>query len=292
MDNTCILYEKDENGIEVHRVSPNYRGLRDKYGLVLLAGNRRQVVGPKELKPRYFEFYSISHLLEGDGFFWMEEMKEPTTIRAGQVAIITPYTLNCYGSYDSDYVESMVLFTGPIADYYRDKGIIKSGIYEMGEYPRLNRIIELGMNPAITSQLRAVIEFQKVLLDLYEENRLLDSKEEYPRVMKLIKEIQDNKQRWWTVKEMAEYCQMSETYFRKIFREYTGSSPKAYVEHSKIRQAAEMLCQKNLTIAEIARYLGYRDPYHFSRRFKQITGVSPTSYRESFRLHHNLPEVE
>ncbi len=292
MDNTCILYEEDENGIEVHRVSPKYRGLKDKYGLVLLAGNRRQVTGPAKLKPRYYEFYSISHLLEGEGFFWLESIKKPTTIKAGQVAIITPYTINSYGSYDGEYVELMVLFTGPIADYFRDKGIIASGIWEMGTYPRLNRIIELAMNPATNSQLRAVIEFQKILLDLSEEKWLVDSKGEYPRVMNLIRDIQDNKQKWWTVKEMAEYCRMSETYFRKIFQKYTGSSPKAYLEHSKIRQAAEMLCQKNLTIAEVAYYLGYRDPYHFSRRFKQITGLSPTNYRETFKLHHNLIDNE
>ncbi len=292
MDNTCILYEKDENGVEVHRVSPNYRGLQDKYGLILLAGNRKQIVGPKKLTPRYYEFYSISHLLEGEGFFWLEGMKEPTTIKAGQVAIITPYTVNCYGCYDADYIESMIIFTGSIADYLRDKGIIASGIWNMGDYPRLNRIIELAMDPAINSQMRAVIEFQKILLDLYEENCLLESKGEYPRVMKLIREIQENKRRWWTVKEMAKYCQMSETYFRKIFHKYTGNSPKAYLEQSKIRQAAEMLCQRNLTIAEIAYYLGYRDPYHFSRRFKQITGISPANYRESFKLHHNLIDID
>ena len=48
----------------------------------------------------------------------------------------------------------------------------------------------------------------------------------------------------------------------------------------KIRIAADLLCDGNGTVAAVARRLGFLDPYHFSRRFKEIMGVSPRDYRK------------
>lgn len=58
--------------------------------------------------------------------------------------------------------------------------------------------------------------------------------------------------------------------------------PKRYLEEFKLRQAAELLVSGSLPVAEIAARLGYRDPYHFSRRFKHFAGVSPERYRREF----------
>ncbi len=289
MDNRGILYEKNPKGVEVHRISPDFKHLDERYGLTILAGNRKQMGEsmPGRLKriPRYFEFYSISHLLEGEGLYWYPETNETKPIHRGQVVIVTPGTLHRYGGDNSKYVESFVLFTGPIADYLCAKGIISNVIWEMGKVPRLNKVIDLALDPAITSQIQANVTLQQILLDLYNTNCLLRSEKEHPLLVQLLEEIKHIPERWWTVKEMARYCHMSEAHFREVFRQYTGETPKRYVEQNKIRKAAELLCSGNLTIREVANSFAYRDPYHFSRRFKQITGFSPDHYRHSFKLH-------
>jgi NDP-sugar pyrophosphorylase family protein len=54
----------------------------------------------------------------------------------------------------------------------------------------------------------------------------------------------------------------------------------------KIGIATEKLIKTDLKIQELAHLLGYVDQYHFSRRFKQIVGLSPQQYRTSSLLQY------
>ena len=53
-----------------------------------------------------------------------------------------------------------------------------------------------------------------------------------------------------------------------------------YVDAMKIRYAAELLKSSDMSVVAIAARLGYEDPYHFSRRFKQLVGIAPEYYRK------------
>ena len=286
MDNGGILYEKDKEGLEVHRISPDFHDLGQRYGLTILAGNPRRVGGPvpagEKRLLRYYEFYSISHLLEGEWACHFPGADETRSIRPGQAIVMTPGTVHWFGGTGSGFVESFLLFTGPIADYLRETGVVSAGVFEMGTTPRLNKVLEWASDPSIASQTQANVALQQILIDLHNMNQLLHSEKEHPLLARLVEEIKCTPERWWTVAEMAAYCKVSQAYFRIIFRKYTGQSPKRYVDESKIRQASALLCSSPLTVQEVADRFGYRDPYHFSKRFKQIVGVSPDQYRHSF----------
>jgi YesN/AraC family two-component response regulator len=58
--------------------------------------------------------------------------------------------------------------------------------------------------------------------------------------------------------------------------------PKLYIDRLKIQKAAELLMSNRLKVIDIAERLGYVDQYHFSRRFKKLTGLSPRRYRQTF----------
>ena len=60
-------------------------------------------------------------------------------------------------------------------------------------------------------------------------------------------------------------------------------TPKKFVEQKRIHAAKELLSSTELQIYEIAASVGYEDPYHFSRVFKKIVGVSPQAYRNSIK---------
>ena len=78
--------------------------------------------------------------------------------------------------------------------------------------------------------------------------------------------------------ELAQLTGLSTVYFRKLFTEFAGISPIAYLHQIRIEKAKEMLRSDYGTLTDIARSLGYANLYDFSRDFKKRTGVSPSKY--------------
>jgi len=77
---------------------------------------------------------------------------------------------------------------------------------------------------------------------------------------------------------LANLCNLSTVYFRKLFAENVGTSPIAYVHELRIKKAKEMLKSDHGSITDIAQSLGYLNIYDFSRAFKKYTGISPSKY--------------
>ena len=83
-----------------------------------------------------------------------------------------------------------------------------------------------------------------------------------------------------TNKLLADRCRISEIYFRKLFAESFGVSPKQFILELRIQRAKQLLGEGRLKISAIADACGFGDAYHFSRIFKKRTGYTPTEYRE------------
>ncbi|WP_309245234.1 helix-turn-helix domain-containing protein [Clostridium estertheticum] len=66
-----------------------------------------------------------------------------------------------------------------------------------------------------------------------------------------------------------------------MFSELLGIPPQEYLIKYRVNKACKLLSNKDLTISEISRSVGYDDPLGFSKIFKQIKGVSPKSYRQA-----------
>lgn len=77
---------------------------------------------------------------------------------------------------------------------------------------------------------------------------------------------------------IAEASNVSTVYFRKIFTEAYGVPPMRYVRQRRIEKAQSLLENGFSNISEVAESVGFNSVYHFSKSFKQLIGVSPTSY--------------
>ena len=82
-----------------------------------------------------------------------------------------------------------------------------------------------------------------------------------------------------SLNEIAEICGVSEGYFRKLFKEYSGENPIDFRQKHRIERAKALLVLDNHSIAEIAEELNFSDIYHFSKAFKKFTGLSPLQYK-------------
>lgn len=81
------------------------------------------------------------------------------------------------------------------------------------------------------------------------------------------------------VADLAAVANLSKAHFTVLFKRQTGSSPRAYLQLLRLHQAGRLLQNTRLSAKEIAARVGYPDPFHFSRRFKALHGVSPSAYR-------------
>lgn len=82
-------------------------------------------------------------------------------------------------------------------------------------------------------------------------------------------------------KLLAENSHISEVYFRRIFREALGTTPKQYITDIRIRKAKQLLGQSGLTVTAASEQCGFSSVYHFCRIFKEKTGFTPTEYIKS-----------
>ncbi|MFC3711234.1 helix-turn-helix transcriptional regulator [Sphingoaurantiacus capsulatus] len=80
---------------------------------------------------------------------------------------------------------------------------------------------------------------------------------------------------------LAELARLSRFHFCTAFRHATGQTPGDWVTDERIRRAAELLDQHELSITEIALEVGYETPSSFTARFRQRMGVTPSEYRRT-----------
>ena len=92
--------------------------------------------------------------------------------------------------------------------------------------------------------------------------------------------LQENYEKQVDFSALADSLAVSAPYLSRIFHEQTGNSPSRYLTDLRMRQARKYLMDTNLTVREIAARVGYPDPFHFSRSFKNAVGISPAQYRE------------
>ena len=83
------------------------------------------------------------------------------------------------------------------------------------------------------------------------------------------------------IEELSSLCNVTPEYFRKIFKNFYGISPKKYIINLKIQHVKELIDSSMYSISEAAFQSGYTDMSHFSREFKKVAGLSPNDYKKA-----------
>ena len=79
--------------------------------------------------------------------------------------------------------------------------------------------------------------------------------------------------------DIAAYSKISDTHFRRIFKNIYGVTPVKYINNLRINKAKALLTDTNTSLEEISLKCGYNEYSYFSRVFAKITGKTPSEYR-------------
>lgn len=88
--------------------------------------------------------------------------------------------------------------------------------------------------------------------------------------------------RGWTLADYAQALAITPGHLNRICRASSGQSASRHLETAVMTEARRLLAFTRLSVAEIGYRLRFDDPPYFSRRFRAVTGETPSAYRARF----------
>lgn len=102
---------------------------------------------------------------------------------------------------------------------------------------------------------------------------------ELSRLIPALKFMRDEFHRGPTLVEISKQVELSPFHFHRRFTELLGLTPKQFMLECQINEAKTQLLSRAQELAAIARDCGFAHQSHFTSRFKQATGLTPTRWR-------------
>lgn len=243
-------------------------------------------------KGRVLDEYQMLYLIEGDGVLSSEHVRD-IPIKSGDIFLLFPGEWHTYHPLSGTLWKSYWIgYKGRNMDdrlRYRflspDKPVYHVG-YSSDIVSLYDSAIKAAKEEAAYSQQLLAGIVNNLLGHMYalERNIELNRKGGYAEMIsKAQLRIREGVESKITVQEIASELGSSYSNFRKLFKEYTGSSPVLYQQVLKLQRAKELLSTTDMSIKEIAYRLNFDSPDYFSSKFKIKVGCKPSEFREQTR---------
>jgi AraC family transcriptional regulator len=92
--------------------------------------------------------------------------------------------------------------------------------------------------------------------------------------------VTDNLDRPISLADLSNVTGLSKRHFIRAFAESSGQTPHRYLVSQRIEKAKQLLANSTGSITEIGLAVGFSHAQHFSNKFKALTGLTPSRYRE------------
>jgi AraC-like DNA-binding protein len=240
---------------------------------------------------RVLNEYQINYITSGQGILETRDNEYP--VSPGTIISLQPGLWHRYRpDPKTGWKENYIGFDGKIItsfisnEYmkYANEPVIYIGFQEKVLEPLL-RIIEEIKEEKIAYQqvcsgllIYMIGNIISIIRNKEFANTLIEQK-----ILKARLFIRDNTYEDIDLPKLAADNNLSYSYFRTMFRKFTGISPTQYHLILKLQKAREMLISSNKSIKEISYELNFNSVYHFSKIFKQKMGVRPSSLRHNAR---------
>jgi AraC family transcriptional regulator of arabinose operon len=99
-------------------------------------------------------------------------------------------------------------------------------------------------------------------------------------MLSVVQYMGENLDQKLTLAMLADHANLSASHFSARFKQSFGLSPIDYLIELRMHTAANLLKDRSHSVAEVARTVGYEDPFHFSKQFKVRFGINPSHVRK------------
>ena len=241
---------------------------------------------------RILNEYQLVYITKGSGYFSSQSCKEQK-ISAGTMILLFPGEWHSYyPDSETGWDEYWVGFRGPIADalagekfFTRDEPLSHIGVSAtiVGLYEDLlgfARREKSGHQQMISGIVMHILGsvYYKLRNKAFTNNTYVVDKINEARIM--MKEYCEGSLQ---CEEIAQRLGLGYSWFRRMFRKYTGVPPAQYMLQQKILRAKELLSGTGMTISEIAYRLHFENSGQFATLFRKKAGMTPTEFRRRAR---------
>jgi AraC-like DNA-binding protein len=84
-----------------------------------------------------------------------------------------------------------------------------------------------------------------------------------------------------TVELLASEVGLSRVHLHRRLKALTNQSPRDFIRNTRLRQAATLLSEKRLSVAEVSDLTGFSNAGSFTTAFKRLFGTTPSEYAEN-----------
>lgn len=238
-------------------------------------------------KGRILREYQLVYITKGRGLFSSETTPEKQVCK-GRLMVLFPGQWHTYHPYvQTGWNEYYIGFEGAVID-----DMVKGGFLS-----KENQVLEVGLNEELVSLFSRALEIaeaDKISSQQYlagivlhmigmilsiSKNKIfevgdIDQKIEQAKII-----MNENVFKDVDLEELAMKLNISYSWFRKVFKDYTGYAPAKYFQELKLRKAKQLLVGTSLSVKEISFMLDYKSTEHFFSSFKKRTGFTPLEYR-------------
>jgi len=134
----------------------------------------------------------------------------------------------------------------------------------------IGRIIALAMQPLVDKLRHLSLETAALL-------------RQHPGIGRAVAFLREHCTEDLSLQAVARQCGVSPAHFCRLFKRITGTTMMHHVAQLRMSLAQQLLLDTSLKVIEVALQVGYSRHSYFTRKFREITGRTPTEFRRKVR---------